>query len=54
VLLDIASMKNDVILLLDTFFTVVVWHGDNMVKWRKAGYHEKPEYENFKLLLESS
>lgn len=51
VLLDIASLKNNVILLLDTFFTVLIWHGDLMVKWRKLGYHEKPEYENFKELL---
>ena len=28
--LDIESMKNDVILLLDSYFFVIVWHGDKI------------------------
>ena len=52
VLLDIASLKNNVILLLDTFFTVLIWHSDMITKWNKMGYAENPEYENFKVLLE--
>eukprot|EP00358_Blepharisma_japonicum_P004818 CAMPEP_0202941716 /NCGR_PEP_ID=MMETSP1395-20130829/1842_1 /ASSEMBLY_ACC=CAM_ASM_000871 /TAXON_ID=5961 /ORGANISM="Blepharisma japonicum, Strain Stock R1072" /LENGTH=634 /DNA_ID=CAMNT_0049637183 /DNA_START=343 /DNA_END=2247 /DNA_ORIENTATION=- len=51
VLLDIASLKNNVILLLDTFFTVLIWHGDLIVKWKKLGYQEQEEYENFRELL---
>jgi protein transport protein SEC23 len=53
VVLDIASMKNNVILLLDTFFDVVVWEGEMIKKWEKAGYQDQPEYENFKLLLQA-
>lgn len=53
VLLDAASMKPNVILLLDTFFHVVIWRGETIEAWYQAGYQEKPEYENFKQLLES-
>jgi len=53
VLLSSSSLKPEVLLLLDTFFHVVVWTGDTIAKWRKAGFHEKPEYENVKNLLSS-
>ncbi|PIA18331.1 hypothetical protein COEREDRAFT_39342 [Coemansia reversa NRRL 1564] len=53
VLLDSVSMKPDVILVLDTFFHILIWHGETIAEWRKAGYHEQPEYENLKLLLEA-
>lgn len=53
VVLDISSMKNNVILLLDTFFDVVVWQGEVIKKWEKAGYQNQPEYENFKYLLQA-
>lgn len=52
VLLDIVSLKNNVILLLDTFFNVLIWHGDMISKWIKLGYHEKEEYEHFRVLLQ--
>mmetsp|Transcript_41917 Transcript_41917/g.98450 ORF Transcript_41917/g.98450 Transcript_41917/m.98450 type:complete len:753 (+) Transcript_41917:58-2316(+) len=52
VLLDVASISPDRILLLDTFFHVVVWHGDTIAQWRKQNYQEKPEYEHFKNLLQ--
>lgn len=51
VLLDIDSLKNNVILLLDTFFYIVIWKGENIVKWEDAGYHNDPNYENLKNLL---
>jgi len=52
VFLDLNSMKNDVVLLLDTFFYVVVWHGIDVVKWREEGYQNMEEYENIKLMLD--
>lgn len=52
VLLDIVSLKNNVILLLDTFFNVLIWHGDLISKWIKLGYQEKEEYEHFRTLLQ--
>jgi protein transport protein SEC23 len=51
VLLDIDSLKNNVILLLDTFFYICIWKGDDIAKWEAAGYHNDPQYENFKNLL---
>ncbi|KAL7748400.1 GTPase-activating protein S23 [Sorochytrium milnesiophthora] len=53
VLLDSVSLKPDVILLLDTFFHILIHHGETIAQWRKAKYHEQPNYENFKQLLEA-
>lgn len=53
VLLDIMSLRPDVVLLLDSFFHVVVWHGEMIHAWREQGFHLRPEYENFKQLLEA-
>lgn len=52
VLLDSVSVRDDRILLLDTFFHILVFHGRTIAQWRKAGYQDQPEYENFKTLLE--
>eukprot|EP01067_Filipodium_phascolosomae_P005476 Filipodium_phascolosomae@DN3557_c0_g1_i2.p1 len=51
VLLDIASLKPNVILLLDSYFHVVVWHGETIHAWKDAGYHSDPAYANFARLL---
>jgi len=53
VLLDVTSIKPDTILLLDTFFEVVIFHGDTIASWRDKGYHNQPEYANFKALLQA-
>ncbi|KAI5284568.1 GTPase-activating protein S23, partial [Ascosphaera acerosa] len=37
VLLDSASIQPDHILLLDTFFHILIFHGETMAAWRKAG-----------------
>lgn len=52
VLLDSLSVSPDKILLLDTFFHILIYHGETIAAWRKAGYQDLPEYENFKALLE--
>ena len=44
-LLDVASIAVDRILLLDAYFSVVVFHGTNIAQWRNAGYHNQPEYQ---------
>merc|ERR1719235_3168064 len=51
VLLDAASLKPNVILLLDAFFHVVIWRGETIQAWYEAGYQEKEEYANFLQLL---
>ena len=38
-------------LLLDTFFHIIIFTGDTIAKWRKAGYHELDEYENLRQLI---
>ncbi|KAF1926054.1 GTPase activating protein Sec23a [Didymella exigua CBS 183.55] len=53
VLLDSSSIQNETVLLLDTFFHILIFHGETMAEWRKAGYHEQEGYENFATLLES-
>ncbi|CAK9031793.1 Protein transport protein Sec23A (SEC23-related protein A) [Durusdinium trenchii] len=53
VLLDITSIQENTILLLDTFFTVVVFHGDTIASWRDLGYQEQADYANFKSLLQA-
>ena len=51
VLLDAASVSPDTILLLDTFFHVVVFHGEKIAMWRDQGYQDHEEHIHFKNLL---
>ncbi|XP_065176879.1 protein transport protein Sec23A-like isoform X2 [Sycon ciliatum] len=53
VLLDSASIKKDRILLLDSFFHILIFHGETIAAWRKAKYQDQPNYENFKQLLQA-
>lgn len=52
-LLDSVSLQPDVILLLDTFFHIVIYHGETIATWVKEGYHQLPEYAHLKQLLEA-
>ncbi len=52
VMLDVASVTPDRVLLLDSYFTVVVWHGSTVAQWRKADYHLQEEYAHLKPLME--
>lgn len=51
VLLDSISVTSERILLLDTFFHVIIFHGETVAAWRNAGYHEQAEYGNIADLL---
>ncbi len=51
-LLDVTSIAPATILLLDSFFYVVVFHGTTVAQWRKAEYHLSPEHAAFAALLE--
>ncbi|CAK9442189.1 uncharacterized protein LODBEIA_P59320 [Lodderomyces beijingensis] len=53
VLLDSASLGHSKILLLDTFFQILIHHGSQVADWRRAGYHEQDEFEYFKEFLEA-
>lgn len=52
VLLDAASVRPDVILLLDTFFHVLIFHGETIAQWREGGFAERPEHDAFRSLLQ--
>ena len=52
-LLDAASVRPDTILLLDTFFHVIVFHGETIAAWKQQGYQQQEEHVNFRSLLEA-
>ena len=45
VLLDVTTIASDKILLLDSYFTVVIFHGVTIAQWRKAGYQDQEGHE---------
>jgi protein transport protein SEC23 len=47
VLLDVAAIAADRILLLDTYFSVVIFHGLTVAQWRNMGYQNQPEHQVF-------
>ena len=51
--LDTSSIQPDRILMMDTFFQIVIFHGDKIAIWRKQNYQEKEGYESFKLFLDA-
>jgi len=52
VLLDSSSIQPDAILLLDTFFHILIFHGEMIAAWRKEGYQDNADYANFAELLQ--
>ncbi|OEL18325.1 Protein transport protein SEC23 [Dichanthelium oligosanthes] len=53
VLLDVTAIAADRILLLDSYFTVVILHGITIAQWRKAGYQDQEGHEAFAQLLQA-
>lgn len=49
--LDTSSIQPDRILLMDTFFQIVIFHGDKIAAWRKQNYHLNEEYKSFRDFL---
>ncbi|ONK71912.1 uncharacterized protein A4U43_C04F13690 [Asparagus officinalis] len=52
-LLDVASIAADRILLLDAYFSVVIFHGMTIAQWRNLGYQNQPEHQAFAQLLQA-
>ncbi|GER34123.1 protein transport protein sec23 [Striga asiatica] len=50
-LLDVQSIAADRILLLDSYFSVVIFHGMTIAQWRNMGYQNQPEHQAFAHLL---
>jgi protein transport protein SEC23 len=46
-------MKSDKVLLLDAYFFICIWFGEDVCKWREAGYQDQEGYENIKNMLDS-
>ena len=38
---------------MDTFFHILIYHGETIALWRKQKYHEQPQHENFRQLLQA-
>lgn len=53
VALDSAALQHDCVVLLDTFFEVLLHSGSTISAWRSAGYAEQEEYAYFKEFLET-
>jgi protein transport protein SEC23 len=53
VLLDATSVRPDTILLLDSFFWVIIFHGETIAAWKTQGYQNQSEHVNFKSLLDA-
>ncbi|XP_060181362.1 protein transport protein SEC23 B-like [Lycium barbarum] len=51
-LLDVSSISADRILLLDSYFSVVIFHGMTIAQWRNMGYQNQPEHQAFAQLLQ--
>ncbi|EGG24940.1 putative transport protein [Cavenderia fasciculata] len=51
VVLSATSISANTILLLDTFFHVLIFHGEMVAKWRKEGYDKDPQHQTFRDLL---
>ncbi|KAH7655445.1 protein transport protein SEC23 protein [Dioscorea alata] len=52
-LLDVTAIAADRILLLDSYFTVVLFHGASIAQWRNAGYQNQSGHEAFAHLLQA-
>ncbi|RRT67736.1 hypothetical protein B296_00038971 [Ensete ventricosum] len=52
-LLDVASISADRILLLDAYFSIVIFHGMTIAQWRNMGYQNQAEHQAFALLLQA-
>ncbi|XP_022880508.1 protein transport protein SEC23-like [Olea europaea var. sylvestris] len=52
-LLDVSSIGADRILLLDSYFSVVIFHGTTIAQWRNMGYQNQPEHQAFAHLLQA-
>ena len=51
--LDSAELLPERVLVLDSFFNVLVWTGQSVAAWRDAEYHLRPEYANIAHLLKA-
>jgi protein transport protein SEC23 len=46
-------MKDEVILLLDSYFNLVEWYGPTLYSWYEHRYQEMEDYKHIKDLLDA-
>lgn len=51
--MDSASILDDRILLMDTFFHILIYRGKTIAEWRQMGYQNMSEHELFRQLLQA-
>merc|ERR1712190_596592 len=51
--LDASSLDSRTILLMDSLFHVVIWHGETIQAWCDAGFQNLEEYSHFRELLQA-
>lgn len=51
VLCDFESLKPDIVLLVDTYFCLLIWRGINVHGWHEEKVHLQPEYEHINYLF---
>lgn len=51
-LLDVSSIVPDAILLLDSYFYVVVFKGSSIAEWQRQGYQDREGHADFRELLQ--
>jgi protein transport protein SEC23 len=51
--LDFQAMKEDAVLLMDSYFNVIVWYGEFIKGWKDQKLNEDPEYAYLTNLFES-
>jgi protein transport protein SEC23 len=51
VLCDFESLKPDIVLLVDTYFHILIWQGSKVHGWKLQNYHLNPEYEHLGYLF---
>lgn len=52
--LDSSSIQPDKVLLLDTFFHILIYHGETVHAWIRAGYHQSGQYPQLAEMLEAA
>ena len=52
-LLDATSIQPDTVLLLDTFFQVLIYHGEKIAAWVDQGYDKMEQYAHLRQVLQA-
>lgn len=49
---NLDCLKKDCVLLVDTFFVILIWKGKNIKEWEEAGYHLQEDYKHLREAIE--